>query len=112
MRIIFTGATSFAGRLLWRRLRDEGHSVVAVSRQPVPGGVQVDLESPTLAEDLPAEDFDVLVSFASYVPLDERASGWAQCYSRNVRSFGRLLRWASGRGRCTGWRSRARRRSR
>lgn len=97
MRIIFTGATSLAGRQLWLRLREEGHDVVAVSRRDVPGALRVDLESARLTEELPAGDFDALVSFASYVPLDERASDWAECYARNVRPFGRLLHWAAGR---------------
>lgn len=99
MRILFTGATSFAGRRLWTRLVDAGHEVVAVSRQPAaqPGFVQVDLESPDAADRLPDAQFDVLVHFASYVPLDERASTWDDCYQRNVLSTARLLAWATPR---------------
>ncbi len=99
MRILFTGVTSFAGRLLWQRLRNEGHEITAVSRQALPGvpGCRVDLESRRLAEELPQGAFDVLVNFASYVPLDERGSQWPECYTRNVVPTGRLLGWAAGR---------------
>ena len=99
MRVLFTGATSFAGQLLCRRLRQADHEVVAVSRRAMPDGpgCRADLESPDLSERLPSGKFDVLVNFASHVPLDERASQWQDCYQRNVVSCGRLLGWAAGR---------------
>jgi UDP-glucuronate 4-epimerase len=99
IRILFTGATSFAGRLLHDRLREADHEVIAVSRQGRPDQFhcRADLTSPTLADDLPGGDFDVLVNFASYVPLDERGSQWNDCYQQNVLTIGRLLGWAAGR---------------
>jgi nucleoside-diphosphate-sugar epimerase len=98
MRILFTGATSFAGRVLFERLRAAGHEVTAVSRKPIDGpSCQVDLTSPTLADELPRGDFDVLVNFASYVPLAEKTSTWQDCYEQNVVPTGNLLAWAAGR---------------
>jgi uncharacterized protein YbjT (DUF2867 family) len=43
MRILITGATGFIGGAAVAALRRRGHAVVAVSRQPVPGGLQADL---------------------------------------------------------------------
>ncbi|HEY3354141.1 MAG TPA: NAD(P)-dependent oxidoreductase [Polyangia bacterium] len=100
MRILFTGATSLAGRRLCARLGAHGHEVVAVSRQPLAGpgaSVQVDLEADDAAARLPDGPFDALVHFASFVPQDERASRWEECYARNVVPAARLLEWAAGR---------------
>lgn len=99
MRILFTGATSFAGRRLWAKLVADGHDVTAISRQPLTGGrsLQLDLQSADVASALPDQEFDVLVHFASYVPLDERASRWDECYQKNVVATARLLRWAEQR---------------
>jgi UDP-glucose 4-epimerase len=73
-----------------------GHEVTAVSRRPTdePGFATVDLESPDAATQLPDQQFDVLVHFASYVPLNEGASTWPECYERNVLSTAHLLSWA------------------
>lgn len=99
MRILFTGATSLAGRLLFASLREAGHEVVGVSRRARPGEpfVETDLEAADVARSLPGASFDALVHFASYVPASESTSTWRECYPRNVLPTARLLEWADGR---------------
>lgn len=101
MRILFTGASSFAGRRLFALLRATGHRVTAVSRRPFPDETvdccRVDLAADDSVQALPRESFDALVHFASYVPLDERSSTWRECSRCNVASMARLLEWADGR---------------
>jgi nucleoside-diphosphate-sugar epimerase len=100
MRILFTGATSLAGRRSYERLIGDGHHAVAVSRQELGGdspAVRVDLEADDAHLQLPDEPFDVLVHFASFVPFSERGSRWEECSLKNVHTTARLLRWAEGR---------------
>ncbi len=100
-RILFTGATSQAGRAFYLRLIQQGHDVVAVSRTPsphIPGKTcQADLTSPDLLKQLPDEHFDALIHFASHVPLRERESTWEECVEPNIYGTAKLLNWAHGR---------------
>ena len=98
MRIFFTGATSLAGRTLFSQLREAGHHVHGISRNPLPApSTQIDLTSPDLEAELPDDSFDTLIHFASYVPENEKESDWATCYERNVRSLSSLFKWGAGR---------------
>ena len=71
MRILFTGATSLAGRTLARRLRATGHEVVSVSRTEGPDVVVADLADDDLASKLPNTSLDALIHFAATVPANE-----------------------------------------
>lgn len=48
MRIAITGATGMIGSALSARLRDAGHSIVPISRQPLPDGIRWDPNSGVL----------------------------------------------------------------
>ncbi len=101
MRILFTGATSVAGRVWYSRLRAEGHEVVGVSRQPAPGPAhqwaQVDLAHEDAAERLPTTRFDALIHFAAGMTSNEFTSEWYGEARTAVRATARVLAWASGR---------------
>lgn len=99
MRILLTGATSLAGRRLYRLLRQQGHDVTGVSRRAHAGDgfCRVDLESPDAPRLLPDGPFDALIHFASLVPLNERASVWGECSRANLHGTARLLEWADRR---------------
>src|SRR5260370_11903125 len=97
MRILFTGATSVAGREYFRQLGASGHDVTAGSRKDIPNHIRVDLSDPGSLSGLPDERFDVLVHCASYVPLNEQASTWEQCAPVNVAGTVHLLGWAERR---------------
>jgi nucleoside-diphosphate-sugar epimerase len=99
MQILFTGATSLAGREWCSQLAEMGHEVVAVSRRSLQGRrtIIADLCDPGCSEELPTAEFDVLVHFASYVPLRESASTWEECAPTNIDGTIRLLKWAEGR---------------
>ncbi|MFB3102376.1 MAG: NAD-dependent epimerase/dehydratase family protein, partial [Alphaproteobacteria bacterium] len=86
LTILFTGATSVAGRRFFSRLADRGHRVVPVSRRRVNGHETciVDLCEEGAEKKLPNEQFDVLIHFASYVPTREADSRWDECAPMNV----------------------------
>jgi nucleoside-diphosphate-sugar epimerase len=99
MDILFTGATSLAGREWCRQLLRNGHNVTAVSRtmrSDLPC-VQVDLATAGAEASLPDQQFDVLIHFASYVPANEKTSAWEECAPTNIYGLTRLMQWADGR---------------
>lgn len=97
--ILFTGATSLAGRRFFKRLVDHGHRVVPVSRAPIDGHetCTVDLSKKGAGGKLPDKQFDVLIHFASHVPTREAESTWDECAPMNVYGTIRLLKWAKAR---------------
>ena len=98
MNILFAGATSFAGRTFYADLKRAGENVVAVSRHALTeNSIAVDLAVEGAEKRLPNRDFDLLIHFASFVPLDERAATWEECAPTNVYGTTRLLNWAQGR---------------
>lgn len=99
MRILLTGASSPVGKCLFKLLLSQGHHVVGVSRGPKlhPSFICADLENERMADDLPNQLFDVLIHFASYVPLIEKHSVWQDCSRVNLHGTARLLQWADGR---------------
>jgi nucleoside-diphosphate-sugar epimerase len=99
MRILFTGATSFAGREYFRQLAASGHDVTGVSRKDIRNHIIItaDLSDPNSVTCPPDEQFDVLVHCASFVPLNEQASTWEQCAPANVAGTVHLLMWAERR---------------
>jgi nucleoside-diphosphate-sugar epimerase len=98
LNILFTGATSFAGQAFYADLKQAGENVVAVSRQSLSDSdVTVDLSVEGAEKRLPNRDFDLLIHFASFVPLHERSATWEECAPTNVYGTLRLLRWAKGR---------------
>lgn len=98
MRILFTGASSLAGRRLFSLLKKQGHDVVGLTRRPpsAEGFWRADLADPEFHRTLPNESFDVLIHFASYVPASEATSAWADCTTMNLHGTARLLAWADG----------------
>ena len=97
--VLFTGATSIAGRRFVEQLRHAGYTVVPVSRNPIPGEPHtaiVDLAHRNAHRELPDESFDVLVHFAAHVPLHENDRGWDAC-SQSLQGTAQLLRWAEHR---------------
>ncbi len=99
MRILLTGASSPVGKCLFNLLVSQGHHVVGVSRGPKlhPSFICADLENERVADNLPNQSFDVLMHFASYVPLIEKHSVWQDCSRVNLHGTARLLQWADGR---------------
>jgi nucleoside-diphosphate-sugar epimerase len=97
MRILFTGATSFAGREFFRQLAASGHDVTGVSRKDLRNHTKADLSDPAALRSLPDEQFDMLVHCASYVPLNEQTGTWEQCAPANIDGTVHLLTWAEGR---------------
>jgi UDP-glucuronate 4-epimerase len=99
MRILITGATSFAARELLPTLLEHGHVITAISRQQIEG---VDSHIVDFSEDgadrkLPDKNYDVLIHFASTVPRIELESTWAECSPMNIYGTIRLLKWAEKR---------------
>jgi UDP-glucose 4-epimerase len=100
MRILFTGATSIAGRRFFTKLLGRGHEMVAVSRSrrlDAAACCRVDLEAEDAAKRLPDEAFDALIHFACFVPRNNHETGWSEYCRRNLLDTMHLLQWAEGR---------------
>jgi uncharacterized protein (TIGR01777 family) len=81
LRIAITGATGFIGSHLAPTLRAEGHTVVPVSRKPLPNGIQWNPDRGEL-DPAPFEGIDVVIHLAGEGIADKR---WSEDRKRAIR---------------------------
>jgi nucleoside-diphosphate-sugar epimerase len=100
MRILFTGATTLAGRRLFAALCQRGHHVTKLPSASLPKdgtACRADQETEEGFGALPDERFEALVHFVSLACVEPPAGRWRECCRQTLQSTARLLRWADGR---------------
>jgi uncharacterized protein (TIGR01777 family) len=80
MRVAITGATGLLGRSLWARLESAGHTVVPMSRRPLPGGIRWDPDRGEL-DAASLEGYDAVVNLAGARIAPGR---WTEAHKRQV----------------------------
>jgi len=80
MRVAITGATGLLGRSLWAHLESAGHTVVPMSRRPLPGGIRWDPERGEL-DAAALEGCDAVVNLAGARIAPAR---WTAAHKRQV----------------------------
>ncbi len=98
MKVVLFGGAGFLGRVVARRLRAQGETVLTVDRRPGEADLAADITDRASLEALPAADADVVVNLAARLPgAPDTLPEHAELFEVNAVGAANVAQWAAAR---------------